>query len=437
MPGHCNDQRKGKGGSTSTSMPQPHRRPAERQGTGHDQAQQERSGRDAGHGDHQPRVSHAIAAPDPDHCSRQSCEPDHKRCHASSPVTVPDHPIHGDSTVNVLCMPAVAAHFAPVHFSTNDLPERERLPRWREEFGRSLVQVDIEPVSLDRPFQAEAILQTLPGVRTALVRGSASHFDRTHAIAAAHPDDSFGLVVNLGRRAFASQNGKDVVLGAGDAVPILSEDPAFLIGVHHLGLLFPWEALAPRVENIQNTATVVIPRGVEPLRLLVRYISLLRKDTNLSTPTLRRAVVDHIYDLAALTLGANRDTKEISVSAVAAARLAAVLVDIDERFTHPGLTVASVAQRQGVSPRYLQRLLENAGTSFTIKVNELRLQRAFDLLTKPQPQRRRIVDIAFEAGCSDISHFNRLFRARFGDTPTGVSAQRWGQPRVWSHPPAG
>jgi AraC-like DNA-binding protein len=28
-----------------------------------------------------------------------------------------------------------------------------------------------------------------------------------------------------------------------------------------------------------------------------------------------------------------------------------------------------------------------------------------------------------EAGFSDISHFNRLFRARFGDTPGGVRAQ--------------
>jgi hypothetical protein len=29
-------------------------------------------------------------------------------------------------------------------------------------------------------------------------------------------------------------------------------------------------------------------------------------------------------------------------------------------------------------------------------------------------------DIALAAGFSDLSHFNRLFRARFGDTPRGV-----------------
>jgi len=33
---------------------------------------------------------------------------------------------------------------------------------------------------------------------------------------------------------------------------------------------------------------------------------------------------------------------------------------------------------------------------------------------------RRISDIALEAGFSDLSHFNRLFHARFGETPTAV-----------------
>jgi AraC-like DNA-binding protein len=57
-------------------------------------------------------------------------------------------------------------------------------------------------------------------------------------------------------------------------------------------------------------------------------------------------------------------------------------------------------------------------------VNELRLQQAFGLLTEPGA--RRISDIALEAGLSDISHFNRSFRARFGDTPGAVRAQSRG-----------
>jgi AraC-like DNA-binding protein len=34
----------------------------------------------------------------------------------------------------------------------------------------------------------------------------------------------------------------------------------------------------------------------------------------------------------------------------------------------------------------------------------------------------RICDVALQAGFFNISHFNRLFRSRFGDTPKGVRA---------------
>jgi AraC-like DNA-binding protein len=47
----------------------------------------------------------------------------------------------------------------------------------------------------------------------------------------------------------------------------------------------------------------------------------------------------------------------------------------------------------------------------------------FTLLTRAHDDERRICDIALQAGFSDISHFNRLFRARFGDTPKDARAR--------------
>jgi len=179
-----------------------------------------------------------------------------------------------------------------------------------------------------------------------------------------------------------------------------------------------------RVGDVEHATMRVIPNGVGPLPLLVSYLRLVQEKADLGTPELRQAVASHIHDLAALALGANGDTRESGLNAVAAARLAATLAHIAESFTEPRLTLATVAQRQGVSPRYLQQLLEKSGTSFTAHLNELRLQRAFALLTKPPARGRHISDIALQAGFSDISHFNRLFRARFGDTPTGVRAGR-------------
>jgi AraC-like DNA-binding protein len=70
--------------------------------------------------------------------------------------------------------------------------------------------------------------------------------------------------------------------------------------------------------------------------------------------------------------------------------------------------------------RYFHRLIETTGTSFTARVNELRLHCAYRHLTDPRASHQRISDIALQSGFSDISHFNRLFVARFGDVSGAI-----------------
>ena len=59
-----------------------------------------------------------------------------------------------------------------------------------------------------------------------------------------------------------------------------------------------------------------------------------------------------------------------------------------------------------------------AGASFTMRLNELRLRKAAELLARRGE--RRIADIAFACGFNDLSYFNRCFRRRFGLTPSAA-----------------
>jgi AraC-like DNA-binding protein len=319
-------------------------------------------------------------------------------------------------------MDASDADFAPTRFSTSELPVRERLARWREEFGRTLVRVDIAPLAPDLPFHAVATLRALPGVGMASCSCSPAHYDRTPAMAA-QGDDSIGLIVNLGRKAIVSQRDNQLTLGPGDASPVYTEEAGKLIGTRHLSILLPRAVLVSRVDALDRVVMRTIPHQTGALRLLVNYLTLIQADGALGSPGVSQAVAIHVHDLAALALGANRDTKQNSLTAVAAARLAAALADIAGNFTDPGLSLAAVARRQGVSPRYLQKLLEQSGTSFTARVNELRLNRAFVLLTEGKI-RGRISEVALQVGFINVSHFNRLFRSRFGDTPTGIRSEQ-------------
>jgi AraC-like DNA-binding protein len=186
-------------------------------------------------------------------------------------------------------------------------------------------------------------------------------------------------------------------------------------------MLFPRAPLAARVNNIDDKSMRLLPHGIQSLQLLISYMNALHDKLTLDTPKLRRTVVSHIHDLAALVLGPQRAFGEDGLTAVAAARLHTAFRHIAESFHEPDLTVAAIACRQQVSPRYFQRLMEATGIPFTARVNELRLARAFALLT--EAHECRISDVALQSGFSDISHFNRLFRARFGDTPSGARAK--------------
>ena len=161
----------------------------------------------------------------------------------------------------------------------------------------------------------------------------------------------------------------------------------------------------------------------EAVQLLRRYLGSVAKGLTVSFDN-RSIIRRHIVDLAVLAATLRCAIGESSASAVVATRLAAALDYIASHFSDPELSLAKVAQSLSISPRYLQRLLESSGTYFTAHVTELRLEHAFTLLTAEHSSDVRICDIALQAGFSDISYFNRLFRSRFGDTPKGVRANQ-------------
>jgi AraC-like DNA-binding protein len=317
-------------------------------------------------------------------------------------------------------MPADAADFRSLRFSTRGLPERMRVPMWREEFGRRIVHVDIEPLS-NLPFQAEATLQALPGLRTLAWQGSAMRIKRSQANIS-DGDDSIGVIICSPSGSQISQRGQEIEFRDGDAIALLHSEPAIVTYAEGLqfGLSVPRDALTQRVTNVDSLTMRPISRRTEALRILMAYLKSALKNGALAAPNLRDAVVTHIHDLVALAISECAPSGESTASAVVAARHSAALDYITAHFQDPELSLEAVARSQGISPRYLQHLMTSLGMSFTECVNEMRLQRAFALLIEPHGIARRISDIALEVGFSDISHFNRLFRTRFGVSPRGV-----------------
>jgi len=90
---------------------------------------------------------------------------------------------------------------------------------------------------------------------------------------------------------------------------------------------------------------------------------------------------------------------------------------IHERLREPGLTVAAVAGAVGISERYVHKLFERSGTTFSDYVMDRRLVGAAADLRDPALGGHGIGAIAFDWGFSDLSHFTRRFKQRFGCRP--------------------
>jgi len=162
---------------------------------------------------------------------------------------------------------------------------------------------------------------------------------------------------------------------------------------------------------------------VSVVRLLVGYLKVLEQEQALGTPDLKRAVIAHIHDLAAVIVGAPRHTVEIAHRrGLGAARLRAVKADIAEKLAGGDVGAAALAVRQRVSPRYIHKLFESEGTTLSHYVLGQRLARVHRLLSDPSYAEHTIGGLAFQVGFGDLSTFNRAFRRHYGVTPSDVRA---------------
>jgi AraC-like DNA-binding protein len=291
----------------------------------------------------------------------------------------------------------------------------------REVFGR-IIRHELEPVTGDN-FRVTSTLRTLPGISMwSSTYCSPVRLRRTSELLS-DGNDGIGLcIVPAGHILFArfgeEPNIRDRHLGSFvDAYSVTTSSFCTIVGV-----ILPRKPLAGMVPRLDDALARPISPDNAAMKLLTKYVHLV-EDQSLATPELRDLVINHVYDLIALALGANRDAAAIANGrGVRAARLHAIKTEILKSLNRHELSLAGLAARHGVTPRYVQMLFESEGTTFSQFLLDQRLKRAQRMLGDPRLAERTISAIAYEAGFGDLSHFNRAFRRRYGESPSDVRA---------------
>jgi AraC-like DNA-binding protein len=163
----------------------------------------------------------------------------------------------------------------------------------------------------------------------------------------------------------------------------------------------------------------VVPRQNGMLGLLRSYTDLVQTWQRVAPRDFGHMAAAHVRDLMVAMVATAPDTLTTGERAgVRAARLGAIKSDIELQLCEPGLSIQWIATSNHISPRYIRRLFQDEGTTFSDYVLARRLERAHRLLLHQGRTTSTIGAIAYACGFGDLSYFNRTFRRRFGVTPT-------------------
>jgi AraC-like DNA-binding protein len=307
----------------------------------------------------------------------------------------------------------------PITLSTDAWNVADRFDAWRDEFALRIAHVDVSTPD-KRAFSADIHVLPLPNLTISKTTVAPCNLTRTPSLLR---DGDDGLVFIL-----CLDGTADIRFGEDRAR--LRPGTGTLVSNHRLGGFFSTaEATTCSIRIDRDVARSFAPsldqvlvresRPEDPsLLILQSYLQPLLRADELSSSMMNLAD-NQIRELLAHIINPTGDlARSGAYGGIKAARLQAVQRDIALRIADPRLGAAALAHRLGLSERYVHLLFEGAGFTFSSYVRELRLDRARQMLRDPLMAQKRIIDICELAGFSDLSYFNRVFRARFGQTPS-------------------
>ena len=304
--------------------------------------------------------------------------------------------------------------------STDAVSHPERFDSWRDAICKMVHHVRVEaPSEID--FSARLSARRHGEV------GCASFWSKPHRVACGRESlanagaSGYLLSWQIAGEACVEQGGMQARLLPGSIAVVDGRRPMLVSFPHNVQRIVA-RLPAPVVERklpflARPQALTFRPQG--PMSdLLLAYLRELSNEHSTLTDGDSDLVVENICNLLDIT-GRREgavfaDSKEL--------RKEALVRLLRKEACDPGLSLAGVAARLNMSKRLVQKVLQDMSTNFTDYVAEERLQAAARSLA--QMPKTAICEIAYLSGFTDVSHFNHLFKRRFGMPPSDWRHQR-------------
>lgn len=291
-------------------------------------------------------------------------------------------------------------------------------PNWRRDWlceviGREYARVDVSSLPAQRLFN-EMTIYAGKDIRLSSIRSNAILIEKHKRPSLPGSHDVYLAAVLLSGQYFLEQDGRQVSLKPGDMTIYDATRPHRIYCPGKFSKLIvslpraTMRTFSPEVDRC--AARVAGAEGVGAMA--VSYIRSFAAHARELTDESFAAMASHCADLIAMSFlepseyhRANRGRE---------ATLRRVKRFIESRLRDPRLDPEMAAQTLGLSSRYLNSLFEAEGLSLMRYVWARRLENCRrDLCSEACAP---IGEIAYRWGFSDLSHFSRAFRQRFGQS---------------------
>lgn len=311
----------------------------------------------------------------------------------------------------------------PRHFVWNTAETRpaEQFAFYREAICQAFMNLTPESATTSRfPAKVETIRLGAGAINRVVFPEHTVH--RYRADIAASSESCFYLNLKIAGRCRMQQGNREVSLSRGQVGIIDSERELKLL--HDRGPVLetasfwvPSRALRDRLPPSFDFEAERVSDDPHVGHLIVETARSLNSGVLRMTEQDGVRLFGVLLDLVALSLSRRSRGQTAEAPCFADATALALRRTVHERLREQGLTVATVASAVGISERYVHKLFERSGTTFSHYVVERRLDGAAADLKDPTLLDREIGTIAFDWGFSDLSHFTKRFKQRFGCRP--------------------
>lgn len=310
------------------------------------------------------------------------------------------------------------------YYSTQSIPESERIACWQEWVGRVFVSLNVSQGNQSSFFGSIGI-QPLGFAELVVVDSVQQFVQRKILKGSSSEEELFMLVFQAKGTTFFRQDDREVKLLPGHWTLL---DSTRLYEIHsagyfqHLVMSVPqsyvseWHGVSKEI-----TATnlfQLLPLGEvvsEHLRLLYRNLDQVCIEE-------RSILGDSILKLISAALG-RLIHKELAVFPEKN-KVELIKSYIERHLRDPELSVGLIAENLNVSKRYIHKLFDNQNLSVSEYIRKLRLENCCRELCDVSQPRKSITDVALEWGFNSPAHFSTLFKKQYGDSPRGYLAKK-------------